>query len=106
MFDKIVQADGKTLPITGVIRAVAPNPPESGGGVGYDDIAQTVTHSTPSAGGSSSVVPILTEESVGVQGIKNLQLGPDGVFRSSGKTVRLETRSQIILRVQLTGGAS
>jgi hypothetical protein len=107
VFDRIVQPHGKTLTIKGVIRAVAPNPnpPESGGGVSYDDIAQTVTHSTPSAGGSSSVVPVLTEESVGVQGIKNLQLGPDGVFRSGGKTVKLETRSQIILRVQLTGGA-
>jgi hypothetical protein len=106
VFDKIILPDGKTLSITGVIRAVAPNPnpPESGGGVSYDDIAQTITHSTPSAGGSSSVIPILTEDSVGVQGIKNLQLGPDGVFRSSGKAVKLETRSQIILRVQLTGG--
>jgi len=105
VFDKIILPDGKTRSITGVIRAVAPNPnpPESGGVVSYDDIAQTITHSTPSAGGSSSVIPILTEDSVGVQGIKNLQLGPDGVFRSSGKTVKLETRSQIILRVQMTG---
>jgi hypothetical protein len=106
VFDKIILPDGNTVTITGVIRAAAPNPnpPDSGGGVSYDDIAQTITHSTPSAGSISSVVPILTEESVGVQGIKDLQLGPDGVFRSNGKTVKLETGSQIILRVQLTGG--
>ncbi len=106
VFDKISLPDGKTLSITGVVRAVAPNPdqPDSGGGVTYADIAQTIAHSTPSAGGSSSVVPILTGESVGVQGIKNLQLGPDGVFKSNGRTVKLETGSQVILRVQLAGG--
>jgi hypothetical protein len=106
VFDKIVLPDGKTLSIAGVVRAVAPNPnpAESGGDVTYADIAQTITHSTPSAGGSPSVVPILTVDSVGAQGIKNLQLGPDGVFRSSGRTVKLETGTQIILRVQLTGG--
>jgi hypothetical protein len=106
VFDKIIPPDGKTLSIKGVIRAVAPNPnpPESGGDVSYADIAQTITHSTPSAGGSSPVVPVLTADSVGVQGIKNLQLGPDGVLRSSGRTVKLGTGSQIILQVQLTGG--
>ncbi|MGA9980463.1 MAG: hypothetical protein WBQ08_17720 [Candidatus Sulfotelmatobacter sp.] len=105
VFDKIDMSGGKTLAITGVIQAFAPNPnPEEGEGVNYGGMNQTLQHSTPTAGGTSPVVPILSEDSVGIQGIKNLQLGSDGVFKSDQKTVKLDYGSQVVLRAQLAGG--
>lgn len=106
VFDKINLSDGKTLAITGVIQAFAPNPnPDQGDGVNYGGMNQTLQHSTPTAGGTSPVVPILSEDSVGVQGIKNLQLGSDGVFKSDQKTVKLDYGSQVVLRAQLASGS-
>jgi hypothetical protein len=106
VFDKIDMSGGKTLAITGVIQAFAPNPnPDQGEGVNYGGMNQTLQHSTPTAGGSSPVIPILSEDSVGVQGIKNLQLGSDGVFKSDQKTVKLDYGSQVVLRAQLASGS-
>ncbi len=106
VFDKINLSDGKTLAITGVIQAFAPNPnPEQGEGVGYGGMNQTLQHATPTAGGTSPVIPILSEDSVGIQGIKNLQLGSDGVFKSDQKTVKLDYGSQVVLRAQLASGS-
>jgi hypothetical protein len=105
VFDKIELPGGKTLAITGVIQAFAPNPnPDQGESVNYGGMNQTLQHSTPTAGGTSPVVPILSEDSVGIQGIKNLQLGSDGVFKSDQKTVKLEYGSQVVLRAQLASG--
>lgn len=42
----------------------------------------------------------LTGRSVGVVGIPGLQLGQDSVFTSKGKSVKLDSGSQLILRVQ------
>jgi hypothetical protein len=106
VFDKINLSDGKTLAITGVIQAFAPNPnPDQGDTVNYGGMNQTLQHSTPSAGGTSPVIPILSEDSVGVQGIKDLQLGSDGVFKSDQKTVKLDYGSQVVLRAQLASGS-
>jgi hypothetical protein len=106
VFDKIDLSDGKTLAITGVIQAFAPNPnPDQGEGVNYGGMNQTLQHSTPTAGGTSAAIPILSEDSVGVQGIKNLQLGSDGVFKSDQKTVKLDYGSQVVLRAQVASGS-
>jgi len=106
VFDKIDLSDGKTLAITGVIQAFAPNPnPDQGESVNYGGMNQTLQHSTPTAGGTSPVIPILSEDSVGVQGIKNLQLGSDGVFKSDQKTVKLDYGSQVMLRAQVVSGS-
>jgi hypothetical protein len=106
VFDKISLSDGKTLAITGVIQAFAPNPnPEQGEGVNYGGMNQTLQHSTPTAGGTSPVIPILSADSVGVQGVKDLQLGSDGVFKSDQKTVKLDFGSQVVLRAQLASGS-
>jgi len=106
VFDKIDLSDGKILAITGVIQAFAPNPnPEQGEGVNYGGMNQTLQHSTPTAGGTSPVIPILSADSVGVQGVKDLQLGSDGVFKSDQKTVKLDFGSQVVLRAQLASGS-
>jgi hypothetical protein len=106
VFDKINLSDGKTLAITGIIQAFAPNPnPDQGEGVNYGGMNQTLQHSTPTAGGTSPVIPILSEDSVGIQGIKNLQLGSDGVFKSDQKTIKLDFGSQVVLRAHLASGS-
>jgi hypothetical protein len=102
-FDKIAMPDGKSLPISGVIQAVAGNPSDSdssGGGIGYAGLNQTMEHTT--AGSTSSVAPVLNEQSVGVVGIKGLELGADGVLKSEGKAVKLGFGSQILIRAQLS----
>lgn len=104
-FDTINLSAGKTLAIKGAVQAVAPDPngDDSGGGVDYSttSINQTMEHAQPSTTVSSPVT-VLTEQSVGVYGIKNLQLGADGVLKSSDKSVKLANRAQIVLRAQLT----
>ncbi len=105
VFDKIELPEGKTLASTGIIQAVAANPnPDSSSGIDYPGMNQTLQHSTPSAGGTTPVAPILTEQSVGVQGIKNLELGSDGVFKSDQKAVKLDYGSQVVLHAQLASG--
>jgi hypothetical protein len=104
VFDKIDLPDGKTLAIKGTMQAVAPNPnqDDSSGGVDYgSSMNRTIEHAQTTTS-VSSPVPILTEQSVGVYGIKNLQLSPEGVLKSDEKSVKLANRSQIVLRAQLT----
>jgi hypothetical protein len=105
-FDMIDMPDGKTLAITGVIQAFAPNPnPDQSGGIDYGGMNSQLQHATPTAGGTVAVAPILTEQSVGIQGIKNLELASDGVFKSDGKTIKLDYGSQVVLRAQLGSGS-
>jgi len=102
-FDTINLSGGKTLAIKASVQAVGPDPNEdSGGGVDYGttSINQTMEHAQASTTVSSPVT-ILTEQSVGVYGIKNLELGADGVLKSNDKSVKLAGRSQIVLRAQV-----
>ena len=101
VFDKIATPGGGTVNIKAYLRAVAPNPNagESDGGVGYAGLNQTVEHSQP--GDQSQPTPILTTQSEGVEGIKNLTLGSDGVLRSQAKTVKLDRGSQMTLRAEV-----
>ncbi len=100
VFDKVELKDGKTLTITGVIRAVGPpSQPHPGGGVEYSDLNQVVEHT--SAGTNWGATQSLNGDSVGVQGIRGLELGSDGVLKSGDKTVKLENGSQMILKAQL-----
>jgi len=103
-FDTVNLPDGKTLAIQGAMQAVAPNPNEddNSGGVDYGSSLNRTMEHAQSGTSVSSPVTILTEQSVGVYGIKSLQLGPDGVLKSNDKSVKLANRSQIVLRAQLT----
>jgi hypothetical protein len=104
-FDKINTQDGKTLAISGVMQAVGPNPNQSssGGGVNYAGLNQTVEHSQ--AGSADAPTMLLNQDSVGVHGIDHLALGTDGVLRSDGKQVKLESGAQILLRAQVPTGS-
>lgn len=105
-FDKLDLPDGKTILISGVIQAVGPDlraASPDGGGVTYTDV-QRLTYS-PSVSASPRTVPMLNEQSAGVVGIKNLQLGADGTLSSDSKSVKLESGSQILLKVQVHAGS-
>jgi hypothetical protein len=99
--DKINLSDGKTLSVSGVLQAVGPDPGagSSGGGVDYGGLKATVDHSSP--GNQSQPVTILDAQSIGVHGIKNLQLHQDGVLASDGKSVKVDFNSQVIVQAQL-----
>ncbi|MGO9520481.1 MAG: hypothetical protein ACLPND_25870 [Candidatus Korobacteraceae bacterium] len=106
VFDKIVRRSGGDTPIKSVIEAAAPNPNarnDSGnansvdyGGRLDDATVKGALPRLPSGG-----TPILNEESRGVLGIKNLQLGPNGVFISSGREVKLDNGIQMLLEVTM-----
>jgi hypothetical protein len=85
------------------MEAAAPNPngrPDSANGVRYGGIEEvTAKNALPTLANAS--VPLLNEDSRGVMGIKNLQLGANGVFISSGKEVTLDSGSQLLLEVTM-----
>ena len=103
-FDKIAMPDGKALSIKGHIQAVAPNPyagQNSGGGVDYgSSLNRTIQHAGPSQE-EHLQIPVLNEQSAGVEGIKNLGLSDDGVLTSGEKSVKLERNAQLVLRAQI-----
>lgn len=103
VFDKIVRAPGEEAPIKGVLQAVAPNPNQeltTGGPMEYGDLKQATV--APGASDTrKGPTPILNDASVGVLGIKGMQLGPDGVLTSSGKEVKLDSGTRILLNVTM-----
>ncbi len=98
-FDQISRSGGDT-PIKSVIQAVGPNPSagsDTGGGIGYGDLkAATAAPPAPSSGPRN--VPMLTEESTGVLGIKNLELGSDGTLTSTNKEIKLDSGTRMLLK--------
>jgi len=104
VFDKIARSGGEDMPINGVVQAAAPNPNAdlgTGGGVDYGTSMKAAGAAPQNPDMSRSPVKPLNEQSVGVLGIKNLQLGPDGVFTSSGKEVKLDSGTRILLNVTM-----
>jgi hypothetical protein len=105
VFDKIDLADGKDLAMTAVIQAVAPslNPvANTGGGIGYGGMNEII-EKPPTPQFTQPSIPLLNDQSVGVLGIKNLQLGTDGVLTSDQKAVKLDGGTHIMVQAQITG---
>jgi len=101
VFDKIVRPGGQETQLHCIIQAVAPNPNAdltTGGGIGYGDLTATARSPVLDSRGTT---PGLNEASVGVFGIKHVQLGPDGVLTSSGKEVKLDSGTRILLNVTM-----
>jgi hypothetical protein len=103
VFDKIVRAPGEETPIKGVIQAVAPNPDSEvssgGNAVDYGNTMRNVMTSPPDT--TKPNRPLLTNDSQGVLGFKNLKLGPDGVLTSEGKEVKLDRGTRLLLNVTM-----
>jgi hypothetical protein len=114
-FDKIELPGGKALPIKGVLQAVGPNPSESsgpdtgaaGGGTMAAHGGDATTMASPVSG--AGLAPgqklekqgskMLTPQSTGVVGIKNLQLD-NSVLTSTGKEVKLDMGSQMMIKAE------
>ncbi len=105
-FDQLSFPDGKTLVVSGVIRAVGPDlsaASDTGGGVVYSNDVSRTTY-MPSVSAQPHTVPMLNEESVGVVGIKDLRLDADGVLSSASNSVKLDRGSQVLLQVDVPAG--
>jgi len=103
-FEKVVPPTGESLPIRGVVLAAAPNPytSDSSGTMpnAYPSLDTATTASIASTMTAPSI-PILNTESRGVLGIPNLELRPDGMFASNGKTVKIESGARLLLDVTI-----
>jgi hypothetical protein len=111
VFDKIDVGGGKSLAMKGALQAVGPNPkadsgPDTGGSGDFGNNMHVGNGSTAAAGtglgmkGDKAGAVILNPKSTGVVGIKNLQLGDNSVLTSSGKEVKLDAGSQIMIHAQ------
>ena len=114
-FDKLTTPTGKVMAVTAVLQAVGPSlssgpnaQGERGPGPGIGMMAKV----DPGAGGTTppptSVSvgpqpsgPVLNGQSKGVVGIRNLQLDENSVLLSSGKDVRLDSGTQLIVQVEI-----
>lgn len=99
-FDKIVLGKGEDVPIKGVLQAVAPNPNGDVSTGAYLDQGPSLRMATQSQTPStvSEPKPVLTDQSTGVLGYKNMTL-KDGVITSTGKEVKLDNGTRFMLNV-------
>jgi len=95
----------KPTTISAVIKAVAPNPNSGidtgGGGVAYSNLNEATQRAGAGSSPTPSSTPLLNEQSTGVKGIKNLELGDDGLLTSGGKEVKLDGGTQLLLNVTI-----
>jgi len=113
-FDKITTPDGKDLAIKGVLQAVGPSLSSSPGGqaeapsgpgmmAGHEGMGAGTT--PPPMPGMSQTqrtsLPVLNGQSKGVVGMHNLELGENSVLLSSGKEVKLDSGTQMIVQVEI-----
>jgi len=114
VFDKITLPDGKDLAIKGVLQAIGPSltasgPPDASQSIGPGMMAGhegTGTGTTPPPMGGMSQTPrtsapVLNGQSKGVIGIKNLELGDNSTLLSSGKEIRLDSGTQLIVLTEI-----
>ena len=119
-FDKIQLPNGKEVAMKGVLQALAPGAANSGpdtgaaggGTIGNGRGANLSTMPPPSQGsitGPNSGVhpidsgsrPLLTADSKGVLGFPNLQMEKEGVLTTTGKEVKLDTGTQMLIRAEI-----
>jgi hypothetical protein len=102
-FAKIDLGD-KPLQVRGIVQAVFPPPdeedpsvfgiPPSGGITGMQNDIKTGSNLDSEKRGRL----VMTTESVGVEGMHNLELGQDGSLKSKGKSVKLGVNVRMIVR--------
>ena len=104
VFDRLVGSAGQEARIHSIVQAVAPNQKadvNTGNDLGTNDLIYVPTLASVKSNGDHGKVQHLTETSTGVLGIKNIKLGPQGVLSSSGKEVRLDSGTQLLLNVTM-----
>jgi hypothetical protein len=120
-FDKIEMPNGKELSMKGVLQAVGPglmgnSGPDTGAagsgtlpnGRGADLSTMPPPSPTAVTGPNSEIRPlnggsrpILNAQSVGVLGLHNLQMNKESVLTSSGKEVKLDSGTQMMIRAEI-----
>ncbi len=99
-FDKVAVSGGQEALISGVVLAATPGPDVETGSRGladgYSSLGEMAETNTAVSAGQST--PTLSDRSRGVLGIRNLKL-TDGVFTSTGKEVRLDSGTRMLLSV-------
>lgn len=111
-FDKIEYGKGEDVPINGTLQAVGPSLGSSGPNAGPADPGNSLSGrggngssapptSSMQIGGARNGTPVLVSTSQGVLGTKNLQMGSDGVLTSTGKEVKLDPGTQLLINVQI-----
>jgi hypothetical protein len=96
-FDKI-EIKGKTVAITGVIRAVGPNASEQPEErVDYGPSMNSDMRNMSTAASGVPPVLLITEHSLGVTGIKTLSLSSNGTLHSDESAVKLGSNAQVLI---------
>jgi hypothetical protein len=119
VFDKVQLGKNEEVPIKGTLQAIGPaldiSGPSSGGGSfgtttggsgsklsgasgGTTAPPQPGVQGLPTGGGD--VKALLTSQSKGAVGVKNLQMGDDSVVTSPGKEVKLDAGTQMMIHAQ------
>jgi hypothetical protein len=102
-FDKIELSKGNDMPIKGTLQAVGPS---TNGGIDSGPAVQPGLHggaavsnaqTTLNKGGQISGGGPLNSDSKG-SGLKNVELGDDSVLTSSGKELKLDNGTQMVVR--------
>jgi len=121
VFDKIQVSKDKEIPIKGVLQAVGPNlgsnSPETGSLSGNGQLMAGHGGSTEQAPGTDAAVAgpgagrhpiggagskaILNNQSQGVLGVKNLEMGKDSVLTSPNKELKLDAGTQMMINAQI-----
>jgi len=111
VFDKITTSSGKDIAVKGMIQAVAPGQSSSGNPAEPSGPGMMAGHEGTGAGTTPPPMPnpnqaappskpMLNAQSKGVVGIRNLELGENSVLISSGKEVKLDSGTQMIVQVE------
>jgi hypothetical protein len=121
VFDKIQVSKDKEIPIKGVLQAVGPNlgsnGPETGSLSGSGQLMAGRGGSTEQAPATDAAVAgpgagrhpiagagsktILNNQSEGVLGVKNLEMGKDSVLTSPNKELKLDAGTQMMINAQI-----
>lgn len=112
VFTKISTPDGNVMVVHGVIQALGPSltsdaqfdsSPGPGMMAGHEGVGAGTTP-PPMANSGQTVQasrPMLNAQSKGVIGIPKLELGENSVLTTTGKEVKLEVGTQMIVQIQL-----
>lgn len=103
VFDQIRLHKGRDLSITGIVQAAAPDPVSASTAplaIEYADRTEEIYK--PNISKPMGVTtPTLNEQSRGVDGIKDLQLDPHGMFFSDKNDVKVPSGTRLLLAVTL-----
>ena len=109
-FDKIEYGKDENLPMKGTLQAVGPSLSGAGLNTGAEPPQLAVKGGNGSnppptgsmqIGGPTSGTPILGPSSQGVMGVKNLQMGANGVLTSTAKEVKLDSGMQLLIGAEI-----